>query len=139
MGGLDLLPALGRALECVALLVGAASGPGHDPPSGPRGRACRPSLDRPNDFGPESLAPRDSATSGDPGRTANGSRPRAPWARLITIPRARRPVQTGSVTLAIATVEPSDAHRSGRHMAEHRVQRSVFPSPGGDSPSRRRD
>src|SRR5215217_5509505 len=112
MSGLDLLPALGRALECVALALGAASGPGHDPSSGPRGRACRPSLDRPNDFGPESLAPRDSATSGDPGRTANGSKPRAPWARLTTIPGARRPVQTGSVTPRTVV---HDVRRGGRH------------------------
>src|SRR5215218_1342222 len=60
MGGLDLLPALGRALDCGALARGAASGPAPDPPSAPRGRACRPSLDPPNDFGPESLVPRDS-------------------------------------------------------------------------------
>src|SRR3954469_13409962 len=47
MGGLDLLPALGRALDVVRARVCARSpGPsdsGRDPPSGPRGRACRPS------------------------------------------------------------------------------------------------
>src|SRR5215217_8028596 len=55
MGGLDLLPALGRALSTycsgyscwVPALPRAVSGPGHDPPSGPRGRACCPSRDRP--------------------------------------------------------------------------------------------
>src|SRR5215210_441994 len=56
MGGLDLLPALGRA-RLIALSgvlpscagAGPAGGParhGHSPPSGPRGRACRPSRDR---------------------------------------------------------------------------------------------
>src|SRR4051794_33682825 len=54
MGGLDLLPALGRALECLALPVvpgagpaGAPSGSGRQPPSGPRGRACCRPVDRP--------------------------------------------------------------------------------------------
>src|SRR3954466_16198098 len=69
MGGLDLLPALGRARGCGALLGGA---PGAGPaeglpdsarhaPSGPRGRACRPSRDRPMFVGPDSVAARDSA------------------------------------------------------------------------------
>src|SRR3712207_8325987 len=31
-------------------------------------------------------------------RTANGSRPRAPWARLTTIPACWRPVKAGSTT-----------------------------------------
>src|SRR3712207_3212462 len=125
MGGLDLLPALGRALSMCVAARGAASGPGHDPPSGPRGRACHPPQDRPNDFGPESLAPRDSATSGDPGRTANGSRPRAPWARLTTIPGARRPVQTGSVTPRSVI---DDAHRSGRRGCQRHARRRMFPT-----------
>src|SRR4051812_3951189 len=74
MGGLDLLPALGRARRLVLLLVVLLSvlwcsvpvllGPPHSgrqSPSGPRGRACRPSRDQPMDVGPESVAPRDSA------------------------------------------------------------------------------
>src|SRR3954466_13919062 len=60
MGGLDLLPALGRALECVALLGGACGcrprgdlpDSGRQAPSGPRGRACCPSRDRPIVVGP---------------------------------------------------------------------------------------
>src|SRR3954447_2702453 len=60
MGGLDLLPALGRALDVVLcswwsgsamvrwcpvvpVLLGGPPGPGRHPPSGPRGRACCPS------------------------------------------------------------------------------------------------
>src|SRR3954462_252467 len=63
MGGLDLLPALGRALECVALLVWfacLAPGSGREPPSDPRGRACRPSRGRPksSDRNPLPLATR---------------------------------------------------------------------------------
>src|SRR5215210_1923714 len=69
MGGLDLLPALGRAANVVALLVvlsGAGPAqrpmsPGRQAPSGPRGRACCPSGGRPMKIGPDSVAPRDSA------------------------------------------------------------------------------
>src|SRR4051812_3336345 len=125
MSGLDLLPALGRArLMCSVSGVlpscagaGPAGGParyGHPPPSGPRGRACRPSRDRFR-VGPDSVAPRATRRRHPPARpgglrTANGSRPRAPWARLTTIPGARRPVQTGSVTPGFATVGPVGAH-----------------------------
>src|SRR3954465_5252868 len=70
MGGLDLLPALGRAHRLVLRVVWPCGwccvlwgggrwgggpvllGPPHSgrqPPSGPRGRACRPSRDRPMD------------------------------------------------------------------------------------------
>src|SRR4051795_8280888 len=52
MGGLDLLPALGRALKALLCcraavqgLLGACPGPGRQAPPGPRGRACRPSPD----------------------------------------------------------------------------------------------
>src|SRR3954453_21497242 len=79
MGGLDLVPALGRALECVALLVVPVPDPGHAPPSGPRGRACCPPKDRPksSDRNPSPLAtrrplgiqgaPRTGAGPGHPG------------------------------------------------------------------------
>src|SRR4051812_40958691 len=68
MGGLDLLPALGRAddvLLCwLRLRCRSCSGPdvpGHRPPSGPRGRVCRPPTGRPMKVEPDSVAPRDSA------------------------------------------------------------------------------
>src|SRR3954451_6868991 len=88
-------------------------GPGRQPPPGPRGRACRPPRGRPlsTDRTRSPLATRRRRPRRQPGggprwsggvnlrpprRTANGSRPRAPWARLTTIPALRRPVQTGS-------------------------------------------
>src|SRR3954466_14009574 len=46
MGGLDLLPALGRALDVLLCSCGSRAwrpGSGREPPSDPRGRACRPS------------------------------------------------------------------------------------------------
>src|SRR4051812_41661204 len=46
MGGLDLLPALGRALDVVRARMCPVPRPvdsGRDPPSDPRVRACRPS------------------------------------------------------------------------------------------------
>src|SRR6478735_10898314 len=56
MGGLDLLPALGRALSSCSVVVLVvvpcrcrpcrAADPGRPPASGPRGRACCPSGDR---------------------------------------------------------------------------------------------
>src|SRR5947208_13796565 len=62
MGGLDLLPALGRALKslCCAVVPGGAGpargpGPGRQPPSGPRGRACRPSPEPAVVDGPDSV------------------------------------------------------------------------------------
>src|SRR5215213_11480537 len=130
MGGLDLLPALGwcSRITTTYCSAGGAFGcrprwdlpdSGRKPPSGPRGRACRPARDRPMFVGPESVAPRDSASppSGhhvswpgggprrpggislwSPRRTANGSRPRAPWAQQTTIRVPRRPVKAGSLT-----------------------------------------
>src|SRR3954467_11397426 len=70
MGGLDLLPALGRALKSgavrscsvVPVLLGP-SGPGRQTPSGPRGRACRPPPGPAAVDGPDTVAPRDSAPS----------------------------------------------------------------------------
>jgi hypothetical protein len=124
MGGLDLLPALGRALD-VVLCWGRAAVPG---PARSLSRARPPHIVRPPRsgvspfpepvrwLGPNSVAPRDSAPpppgrhvlpwpgSGprrpkrSPRRTANGSRPRAPWARLTTIPVPWRPVKAGSLT-----------------------------------------
>src|SRR5206468_1090144 len=66
MSGLDLLPALGRALDVVLVCVLCSCGwcsvpdPGRPAPSGPRGRACRRSQDRPTNR-TDLLAPRDSA------------------------------------------------------------------------------
>src|SRR3954453_10932908 len=70
MGGLDLLPALGRALECVALLVvlwvpapeGAFPDSGRQAPSGPRGRACCPDPGPADFIGPDSVAAREPAS-----------------------------------------------------------------------------
>src|SRR5215218_2604292 len=82
MGGLDLLPALGRALECAALLGGAGfrNPPATDRPVHAVGRVALPRTGRIIRTG--ILAPRDSAPSGNhtqaTRRTANGSRPRAP-------------------------------------------------------------
>src|SRR4051812_9908342 len=69
MGGLDLLPALGRAVEVVLcwscsvvpILLGVSPVPGRHAPSGPRGRACCPSPGPATVDGPDSVAPRDSA------------------------------------------------------------------------------
>src|SRR6476646_2292498 len=68
MGGLDLLPALGRAHDWCSAGRTRGAGParslsacGRGPPSDPRGRACRPSRGRPMKVGPDSVAPRDSA------------------------------------------------------------------------------
>src|SRR5690349_13367024 len=103
MGGLDLLPALGRALECAALLGGARfrNPPAIDRPVHAVGRVALPRTGRIVRTG--ILAPRDSAPSGNhtqaTRRTANGSRPRAPWARLTTIPVPWRPVKAGSLTV----------------------------------------
>src|SRR4051812_47636425 len=121
MGGLDLLPALGRAVDVVRC-------------SCVPGRPARPILtatDRPTPaFGRVALrenrpagraglvAPRDShghptlrwapserewppAPAGPEGRrasgcTANRSRPRSPWAQLTTVPGPSDPVKTGS-------------------------------------------
>src|SRR3954454_6155013 len=117
MGGLDLLPALGRALDvvlCWVVLCWSCSfcrscwpDRGRPPLSGPRGRACHPSQDRPASR-TGSVAPRDSAPpptgrhGHDAGgrRTANGSRPRASWARLTTIPAPSGPVKAGSLCRA---------------------------------------
>src|SRR3954462_5885221 len=70
MGGLDLLPALGRALKSVAVLSCSVvpvllgpSGPGRQSPSGPPGRVCRPPPGPAAVAGPDSVAPRDSAPS----------------------------------------------------------------------------
>jgi len=86
--------------------------PGREALSGPRGRACRPARDRPmlSDRKRSPLATRrrhppawagrwSPAAVRPPRRTANGSRPRAPWARLTTIPVPRRPVKAGSLTV----------------------------------------
>src|SRR4051812_7386181 len=145
MGGLDLLPALGRALKslfCAVVLGGAGParsppGRGRQPPSGPRGRACRPSPEPAVVDGPDSVAPRDSAppspafTGGTPvagrqslwtpRRTANGSRPRAPWARLTTIPARKWPVQTGSPCRPGHISAPAGA---GRHPGQRRASRT---------------
>src|SRR4051794_4792109 len=101
------------------------------------GRVALP-RNRPLFDGPDTVAPRDSAPprlrpprptwpeggpqwpGGDlrtPRRTANGSRPRAPWARLTTIPARRRPVQTGF------PCRPGPSSR-GVHWGEHRVART---------------
>jgi hypothetical protein len=122
MGGLDLLPALGRAVDGAACRVAGAGPagvvrPAQPPSSGPRGRACRLPRDRPA-CRTGRIAPRDSAPPPPaaalsrtahrggpsawrtdlrtPRRTANGSRPRAPWARLPTIPAVREAVKAGS-------------------------------------------
>src|SRR5215211_4165158 len=82
MGGLDLLPALGWCLRILlttgALPRGAASDPARAPPSGPRGRACRPSGDRPrsSDRNPSPLATR--RPLGDPGAPRTGAGPGHP-------------------------------------------------------------
>src|SRR3954470_11451272 len=117
MGGLDLLPALGRALgvvlcsscSVVPVLLGFPPAQVVDHrPTPAVGRVALP-LGRPFVDGPDTVAPRDSAppppTIGrevvpgvrnrTPRRTANGSRPRAPWAQLTTIPAPNQPVQTG--------------------------------------------
>src|SRR4051812_49341294 len=132
MGGLDLLPALGRALECLALPVvpgagpaGAPSGSGRQPPSGPRGRACCRPVDRPMSsvrtrlplatrrrHPPVGTGRQDPGDREPPRRTANGSRPRAPWARLTTIPAASGPVKAGSLTSA-ASCQPPPAGADG--------------------------
>src|SRR3712207_3102130 len=117
MGGLDLLPALGWCSVCLSVVPGAgpAGGlpaPGHPSSSGPRGRACRPARDRPMTdrtwFAPRDSAPPPSGFCqwADPDdqcwssrRTANGSRPRAPWAQQPTVPAPWKPVKTGSHVL----------------------------------------
>src|SRR3954452_13875508 len=48
-----------------------------------------------------------------PRRTANGSRPRAPWARLTTIPAAKWPVQTGSPCRPGQMSAPAEAAFTG--------------------------
>src|SRR4051812_41082859 len=105
MGGLDLLPALGRAHRLVLRVVvlcrscrGADAGPdsGRPAPSGPRGRACRPPQDQPMTSDRTRFAPRDSApppsdpwpgdrprdreasTSGHPGAPRTGAGPGHP-------------------------------------------------------------
>src|SRR3954447_10131366 len=153
MGGLDLLPALGRALKSVAVLscsvvpvLPGASGPGHQASSGPRGRACRPppgpaAVDGPDSVAPRDSAPRSPASTGEtpvirrhglwsPRRTANGSRPRAPWARLTTIPAAKWPVQTGSPCRSGHMSAPAEA---AFHLVPTRDVQELFP--GGRKPS----
>jgi hypothetical protein len=107
MGGLDLLPALGRALECAALLGGA-------------GFRITPATDRPvHAVGCVALpgtghivrtgipCPSRLGALWGSRRTANGSWPRAPWARLTTIPVPRRPVKAGSLTHTVMHQPPS--------------------------------
>src|SRR3954467_14567570 len=153
MGGLDLLPALGRALKSVAVLSCSVvpvllgpPGPGRQPPSGPRGRACRPppgpaAVDGPDSVAPPDSAPRSPASTGEtpvirrhglwsPRRTANGSRPRAPWARLTTIPAAKWPVQTGSPCRSGHMSAPAGA---AFHLVPTRDVREPFPT--GRTPS----
>src|SRR5689334_3261651 len=158
MGGLDLLPALGRALKSGAVLSCSVvpvllglPGPGRHPPSGPRGRACRPPPGPAAVDGPDSVAPRDSAprppasTGGtpvirrlglwSPRRTANGSRPRAPWARLTTIPAVKWPVQTGSPCRSGHMSAPAGAVF---HLLPTRDVRELFPAgrpPSGPPPT----
>src|SRR3954454_7768680 len=132
MGGLDLLPALGRALECLALPVVPGAGPAGalpDPAASHRpvpavgrvavpwtGRCRRSGLGCPSRLGAATLrlepGGRTPVTERPPRRTANGSRPRAPWARLTTIPAASGPVKAGSLTSA-ASCQPPPAGADG--------------------------
>src|SRR4051812_3414843 len=52
-----------RIVLAVPVLLGVSPGPGRQPPSGPRGRACHPSPGPAAVDGPDSVAPRDSAPS----------------------------------------------------------------------------
>jgi len=91
--------------------------------TGPRGRACRRPRDRPA-VGTGSVAPRDSAPPPAGRRTANGSRPRAPWARLTTIPACRRPVKAGSATAG----GRGRALSTGVREAQRRRRPGLFPA-----------
>src|SRR3954467_14096739 len=131
MGGLDLLPALGccclggacwscpgagpdpfpAANHCPAPAVGRVAQPGP-------GRCSRTGIGRPSRLG--AATHRDEPGGGPrrpkrpPRRTANGSRPRAPWARLTTIPVPWRPVKAGSLTCtATGQLSPTGADDTG--------------------------
>src|SRR5215210_4681038 len=111
------------------------------------GRVALPGT-RPMFVGPESVAPRDSApppsdrgpgggprrpggfSLWSPRRTANGSRPRAPWAQQTTIRVPRRPVKAGSLTHE-AGGRPSSTG-GGRQRGER--HRDRFSSRVGRSP-----
>src|SRR3954452_2690375 len=78
MGGLDLLPALGRARGCGALLVWTgclASRVWSQPTVRPPRSGVSPFPGPAEKSGPESLAPRDSAPSGCPGAPRTGAGP----------------------------------------------------------------
>src|SRR5688572_2755170 len=140
MGGLDLLPALGRALDvvlCGSCYVLWCSVPvllglrrfcppgtvrpprsGVSPFPGPAD-GSRTGLGRPSRLGAATFRATVQWPGGgprrpggislwSPRRTANGSRPRAPWAQQTTIPVPRRPVKAGSLTHA-AGGRPSTA------------------------------
>src|SRR5689334_21296700 len=117
MSGLDLLPALGRALDVVLVLGGARArccgapadrrsppgsrptatvrpprsgvspfpGPADTSDGSPRPSRLGAATHRPTITGREACAPR------------TGAGPRAPWARLTTIPAVQRPVKAGSL------------------------------------------
>src|SRR3954471_19991882 len=140
MGGLDLLPALGRALKSVAVLscpvvpvLLGPSGPGRQSPSGPRGRVCRPPPGPAAVDGPDSVAPRDSAPS-SPAFTG-----RNPGAREAGPPdtQAHREREQAQGTLGTADhdtrAEVAGANRvplsTGTHLGTRRSGASSGPTP----------
>src|SRR6185312_10683347 len=147
MGGLDLLPALGRALKSgavlscsvVPVLLGPPGPPARHRPVHAVGCVALP-RDRPlsTDRTRSPLATRRRPPRPSPGgtpvpgrqdlraprRTANGSRPRAPWARLTTIPAAQWPVQTGSPCRSGHMSAPAEA---AFHVVPTRDVREPFP------------
>src|SRR3954452_11184386 len=135
MGGLDLLPALGRALgvvlcwscSVVPVLLGSprprSPATVRPPRSGVSpfpwaGRCRRTGLGRPSRLGaatPPAIGREvvPDVRNRTPRRTANGSRPRAPWAQLTTIPAPNWPVQTGSPSRLRALGHTRGAGSSG--------------------------
>src|SRR4051794_14271846 len=138
MGGLDLLPALGRAVDGGAAVRARCPGPesARGAPSGPRVRACRPPQEPASWSEPDSspLATRHHHSPPDrwawppapavcrtPRCTANGSRPKSPWARLTTIPGHPDPVKAGVRCLR--------GHRVSRLVPHNHGVARVIPDP----------
>src|SRR4051795_8674671 len=76
-----------------------------------------------------------------PRRTANGSRPRAPWARLTTIPAPKWPVQTGSPCRSgvLPTPAATRSHREPTSRSPGLFPTTAVPAPLWHSSPRDRD
>src|SRR4051794_21769325 len=148
MGGLDLLPALGwcslvLANDWFLLWCAVPAHSGRQSPSGPRGRACRPSRDpadvrrtgigRPSRLGVATFRPKarrwtpatgEASASGHPGAPRTGAGP----GTLGTADHSTRASEAGQSRVPhMHGHGPAAAHRGGRHPGQRCA--AAFDSP----------